>query len=71
MLCEYSVDNEDMAPFALYYIKGYYAGVTKVVLPKEAMTKTPHTIAISRTWLEKNWEKWVHECSPKKVKIKL
>lgn len=72
MLCEYPVNDEDIAPFALYYVEGYYAGTMFTTLPKEALTKTPYTMAISRTWLEKNWKEWVdYRCSPKKVKIKL
>ena len=71
MLCECPCPVENASPFALYYIKGYYAGTPLLILPKEAMTKTPHTKAISRTWLEKNWKKYIYDCDPNDVRIKL
>lgn len=69
MLCEYPYHNEDEAPFALYYVKGYYAGVQVLVFPKEALTKEPYTCAISRDWVIKNWKRFISDSNVKKVKI--
>ena len=60
MICEYIPRHEDEAPFALYHIKGFYAGVQKFVFPKEA--KVPDAQAISRTWLIENWNNYISDC---------
>lgn len=70
MLCEYSHNKEGEAPFALYYIEGYYAGVQVLVFPKEALTEEPNTCAISKDWVIKNWNRFIRDCDVKKVKLK-
>lgn len=66
MICEH-IPIGDEAPFALYHIKGYYAGVQKFVFPKEA--KVPDAAAISKTWLIQNWNRYITECPIEKVNI--
>lgn len=66
MICEH-IPIGDEAPFALYYIKGYYAGVQKFVFPKEA--KVQDAQAISRTWLIENWNTYISDCPVDKVHI--
>ena len=67
MICEHIPSTNVEAPFTLYYIKGYYAGVQKFVFPKEANVKD--AAAISRTWLIKNWNKYISECPVEKVNV--
>ena len=67
MLCEYVPQNNNEAPFALYHIKGYYAGVQKFVFPKEA--KVQDAAAISKTWLIQNWNRYITECPIEKVNV--
>ena len=66
MICEH-IPIGDEAPFALYYIKGYYAGVQKFVFPKEA--KVQGAQAISRTWLIENWNTYISDCPVDKVYV--
>lgn len=71
MICEHAPQNDNEAPFALYYIKGYYAGVLRFIFPKESLTKTPMTQAISRRWVIENWNRYIFNSDIKKVKVEI
>ena len=70
MICEYPYTHkDDQASFALYNVKGYYAGTLQFIFPKEAITKTLHTAAISRTWIIENFKKYIYQQDIEKVEI--
>ena len=48
--------------FAVVCISGYHAGETECYLPKEAKNVSTHSI--SRSWLIKNWNKWIYPDCP-------
>ncbi|MFF7707585.1 Imm45 family immunity protein [Pseudomonas sp. NPDC007930] len=52
--------NDQESPTGLMVTTGYKAGLTLVLLPKEA---APFPGALSKAWLVKNWDFWVYpEC---------
>ena len=53
--------------FVFVCISGYHAGKIELCLPNEAKASTH---SISRSWLLKNWNKWIYaDCSIQDVHI--
>ncbi|WPB56635.1 Imm45 family immunity protein [Xylophilus sp. GOD-11R] len=63
------LDTGSPSGFALIVATGYKSGHVVRCLPSEARTKEA-AYAISREWLQKNWNEWIYEeCDLNKVLI--
>jgi hypothetical protein len=68
-LVEFFLVEDPTSPsqYTLYVSTGHKAGCVRVCLPAEARVKEEKVLAISGSWLIKNWKHWVIDTDPAEV----